>query len=196
MQIVRLNDPARADEIGAVFGRAFRDYPVMMRAFKGVADREPFIARMVGRLVRERLATGRPIWIAEKDGQIMGAALVQPSDYVRQEQLDDWWERFGAEIGTGFDAFWNRFLPAVDSIPLPVPHHFLSMIAVDPAHQGSGVGKALLTRVHEAANELGMGVALDTERPENVKLYRSQGYIVLGETQLDGMPITVMFRPA
>jgi ribosomal protein S18 acetylase RimI-like enzyme len=59
---------------------------------------------------------------------------------------------------------------------------YLRLIAVDPKHQGAGVGRALIAAVLEAAEAVGVPVALDTSS-YNVDLYRRFGFEV--ESELD-----------
>ena len=60
-------------------------------------------------------------------------------------------------------------------------HVFLWFLAVDPAHQRTGVGRALLTRVFDDAEA---PVYLDTANPANVPYYASFGFEELGRAAL------------
>ena len=60
-------------------------------------------------------------------------------------------------------------------------HVFLWFLAVDPDHQRSGVGRALLTRVFDDAEA---PVYLDTANPANVPYYASFGFEELGRAAL------------
>jgi ribosomal protein S18 acetylase RimI-like enzyme len=76
------------------------------------------------------------------------------------------------------------------------PHHehvFLWFLAVDPAHQRSGVGRALLQRVFEDAEA---PVFLDTANPANVPYYASFGFEEIGRAALPrGATMWFMRRP-
>jgi GNAT superfamily N-acetyltransferase len=56
-------------------------------------------------------------------------------------------------------------------------HVYLWFLAVDPAQQRGGIGRALLARVHEEAEA---PVFLDTANPANVPYYASNGYEEIG----------------
>jgi GNAT superfamily N-acetyltransferase len=60
-------------------------------------------------------------------------------------------------------------------------HVFLWFLAVNPSHQRTGVGRALLTRVFEDA---GAPVYLDTANPANVPYYASFGFEEIGRAAL------------
>ena len=56
-------------------------------------------------------------------------------------------------------------------------HVYLWFLAVDPAQQRGGIGRALLARVYEEAKA---PVYLDTANPANVPYYASNGYEEIG----------------
>jgi GNAT superfamily N-acetyltransferase len=57
-------------------------------------------------------------------------------------------------------------------------HVYVWFLAVDPAHQRGGIGRALLARVYE---EAGAPVYLDTANPANVPYYASAGFEEIGK---------------
>ena len=68
-------------------------------------------------------------------------------------------------------------------------HLLLENIAVDPSHQGRGVGAALLVLAEERARELGLAsIRLYTNAVmvENQRLYQRHGYIETGRAREDG----------
>jgi GNAT superfamily N-acetyltransferase len=72
-------------------------------------------------------------------------------------------------------------------------HVFLWFLAVDPAHQRTGVGRALLERVFADAEA---PVYLDTANPANVPYYASFGFEELGRAALPrGATMWFMRRP-
>jgi GNAT superfamily N-acetyltransferase len=76
----------------------------------------------------------------------------------------------------------------------PEPHSFVWQLAVDPVHQRSGLGRALLNRVAEDSAEV--PVYLDTANPDNVPYYASCGYEEIGQAPLPrGANMWFMRRP-
>jgi ribosomal protein S18 acetylase RimI-like enzyme len=72
-------------------------------------------------------------------------------------------------------------------------HVYLWFLAVDPAHQRGGVGRALLARVYEDADA---PVYLDTSNPDNVPYYASAGFEEIGRGVLPrNTPMWFMRRP-
>jgi ribosomal protein S18 acetylase RimI-like enzyme len=69
------------------------------------------------------------------------------------------------------------------------PHWFLPMIGVDPAHQGAGIGSALMTEALKAVDRDGMIAYLESSNPKNVSLYQRHGFEVIGEIQSGSSPI-------
>jgi GNAT superfamily N-acetyltransferase len=72
-------------------------------------------------------------------------------------------------------------------------HVFLWFLAVDPAHQRKGLGRALLQTVFEHAEA---PVYLDTANPANVPYYASFGFEEIGRAPLPrGATMWFMRRP-
>jgi GNAT superfamily N-acetyltransferase len=77
------------------------------------------------------------------------------------------------------------------------PHLYVSLLAVSPALQRGGRGRALLGDVLRWADELGVPAYLDTANPDNLPYYRSFGFALTGEARLPrGAPLWYLLRPA
>ena len=61
------------------------------------------------------------------------------------------------------------------------PHHFVWQLAVDPPHQRSGLGRALLAHTADHAE---VPLYLDTANPDNVPYYASCGFEEVGTAPL------------
>ena len=74
-------------------------------------------------------------------------------------------------------------------------HWHLPLIGVDPAHQGKGIGAALLRHVLNACDNHGVLAYLEATSPLNVRLYERHGFEPLGSIQVaDAPPIVPMAR--
>lgn len=69
------------------------------------------------------------------------------------------------------------------------PHWYLLMIGVDPAHQGAGVGSALMTEALKAVDRDGLIAYLESSNPKNISLYERHGFEVIGEIQSGSSPV-------
>lgn len=78
------------------------------------------------------------------------------------------------------------------------PHWYLYAIGVDPAHQGEGVGSALLRCRLKRVDQEGMAAYLESSKPENIPLYEHFGFEPREVPPLPfGAPVvTPMSRPA
>ena len=75
------------------------------------------------------------------------------------------------------------------------PHWHLPLIAVDPAHQGKGLGDALMTHALQRFDRDHVPAYLESSNPRNITLYRRHGFEVLGTIQAGSSPpIVPMLR--
>ena len=68
------------------------------------------------------------------------------------------------------------------------PHWHLAFIGVDPAHQGKGIGAALLRYALAQIDEKGLHSYLESSNPANISLYRRHGFEVIHEIRVGGAP--------
>ncbi len=106
-------------------------------------------------------------------------------------------------LGLGPQALW-RFLTLSSQnekkhIALcPEPHVYLYFLGVDPAHQGKGLGSALLKGLGERADSQKKPCYLETATAKNVPLYQRHGFDPLyeGQTAPGGPHFWLMKRRA
>ena len=98
-------------------------------------------------------------------------------------------EDFVDEVFAVFEAM-EQYHPAE-------PCWYLPMIAVDPAHQGKGIGAALMKHALRLIDEQGTVAYLESSNPRNISLYQRHGFEVMGEIQSGTSPaVTPMIRQA
>jgi ribosomal protein S18 acetylase RimI-like enzyme len=68
------------------------------------------------------------------------------------------------------------------------PHWYLPLIGVDPAHQGKGLGDALMTYALQRSDHDHVPAYLESTNPRNISLYRRHGFEVLGTIQAGSSP--------
>ncbi len=77
------------------------------------------------------------------------------------------------------------------------PHWYLSMLGVDPARQGRGLGSALLKHTLSRVDDEHAVAYLESSNMKNVPLYERHGFEVMGVIQPgDFPPLVPMLRPA
>lgn len=68
------------------------------------------------------------------------------------------------------------------------PHWYLPLIGADPAHQGKGLGAALLEHALAVCDGDGKLAYLESSNPRNVPLYERHGFELLGTIQVGSSP--------
>jgi len=68
------------------------------------------------------------------------------------------------------------------------PHWYLPLIGVDPAHQGKGLGAALLKHALERCDRDRVPAYLESTNPRNITLYKRHGFEALGTIQFGSSP--------
>lgn len=91
----------------------------------------------------------------------------------------------------------GRIFEKMDEFHPEEPHWYLSIVGVDAAHQGKGLGATLLQDALRHCDEEGLIAYLESSNPANISLYERHGFQVAGEIQIDDAPLlTPMLRPA
>jgi ribosomal protein S18 acetylase RimI-like enzyme len=71
------------------------------------------------------------------------------------------------------------------------PHWHLAFVGVDPAHQGRGLGSALLRHTLARVDAERLHAYLESSNPANVPLYRRHGFEVIREIRVAGSPAVI-----
>jgi ribosomal protein S18 acetylase RimI-like enzyme len=87
-----------------------------------------------------------------------------------------------------FSAF-AQHTDAVHRQALPEAHYYLFALGVRADKQGSGVGTSLIRGMLERAKSEDTPVFLETQSPENVRLYERLGFQVVSEGQIPDVPL-------
>ena len=66
------------------------------------------------------------------------------------------------------------------------PHWYLPLIGIDPAHQGRGLGGALMRHATDICDRDGVPAYLESSNERNLSLYERNGFRVVGELQALG----------
>jgi ribosomal protein S18 acetylase RimI-like enzyme len=175
----------RLSVLAAVFGRAFVNEPMMawpMGEHGDVADR---FTRSFACFLEEVLGLG-VVWEA---GDATAVAVWLPPGQFGAWEGHPWNQpRIGALADDGghrYNAFWEW----VGSHSPDEPLWQLDSIAVDPAAQGRGFGRALIAAGIARAGSDSIGAFLSTGTPRNVSIYGRYGFHVVEDLDApDGGP--------
>ncbi len=193
-----LDNRATAGDVVRVLCEAFADYPVMRYVLD---ERAPYLERLRtlieffhgARVLRDDAILG------VSDGEaLVAVALCSLPDRVDPPELDRLAEQTWGALGADARARYDDCVRAWDSTGVAEPNIHVNMLAVVPDHQGCGLARVLLDRVHAMSRERtdSRGVTLSTESERNVALYRHLGYRVVGRATIaPGVETWDFFRP-
>jgi GNAT superfamily N-acetyltransferase len=188
----------RLDEVGAMLGRAFLDDALLVymlpddaeRARLAAAHFTPFVKAVhrVGTVYITPDVTAAACWCPPGTRDF-------PPDVVAATGLD----RMGAVVG---DEPWARISGVFEHLDarreaLGVgPHWYLALIGVDPAHQGTGLGGAVIRQPFARADAAGEACYLETLEARNVPFYERHGFRVIedGTEPVSGQRYWLMLR--
>jgi GNAT superfamily N-acetyltransferase len=189
----------RFAEASVVMADAFLDDPGWAAVGPDDRDRRHTYIRRVCRGVLNVTARRRGHnWHVERDGRVAGVLSgLEPGDWPPPQLSATLAQALGPVLAgprvlwrsLGGDAAMHKGHPEE-------PHVFVWMLAVAPQAQRTGVGRALLSKAIERAEQLQVPTYLDTANPDNLPYYGSFGFDPRGQTQLPrGAPLWFMFRP-
>ncbi|HLU35595.1 MAG TPA: GNAT family N-acetyltransferase [Thermomicrobiales bacterium] len=104
--------------------------------------------------------------------------------FTRLEPEFAWLAGDRAHCHASAEATMQRYRPSE-------PVWFLGSVGVHPAHQGKGLGRAVIQPGLDAAKKAGVPAFLETSDPGNVRFYERLGFDITAEYDLpDGGPRT------
>ena len=128
---------------------------------------------------------GRPIYGAFQNGSLVGvAATFAVGRYPPPQHTFLQYVPGFLAAGPGPSVRGLRFSAAMEKGHPHDAHVYLWHLAVDPAAQRGGIGRALLARVFEDAAGAAAPVWLETANPANVPYYSSNGFEEVGRARL------------
>jgi ribosomal protein S18 acetylase RimI-like enzyme len=148
--------------------------------------------KMFGYLIKFR---HNRIRVAKIDGRIAGVMCCVSSDHCKLTP----WQMAAALPSLLFTMkedivrflLWRMNWSKND---YPYPHVHLGPIAVDPAHQGQGIGTFMLNEVCKDLDEKLFQGYLETDKRENVVLYEKFGFKVIRVDEVLGVTNWFMAR--
>lgn len=176
MPEVRKATAADVDALSHVIARSFEDDPFWAFMFPGT-DRLQRSARLTAFELTHVHLRNDEVWIT--DGDIQGGAMWAPPEK---------WHQSATETIRGLPAtlriFGRRSLRVLQAFNYiqaahpPGPHYYLAVLGTDPAHQGKGVGSAVLQPVLDRCDAEGVGAFLESSKEANIAFYNRHGFEV------------------
>ncbi len=193
-------DREHLDQAADVLTRALAPYPTMRWVCR---SEEPGFERRLRAVYDLALAMqrveGQPTLGLFDGDRLLGAAIVYAPGRrltIRSALGGLFGGLFSAARSTmgrghGYETLISRERPRE-------PHHFLSVIGVDPKQQRRGYGHILMDALHARADRdpTSTGVCLDTCDPDNRRYYESFGYEVRSRVTTGPLEQSIMFRRA
>jgi GNAT superfamily N-acetyltransferase len=191
MQEIRIANEADIEPSVQTLVKAFEHYPITRQTISadGYVDRLARYHRLF--LTRIGLAHGR-VWVATDHSAVaIWTTPATPPDLFASLAAE-FTEISGdrAQVGATYERAMRLLRPRERV-------WFLGVVGVDPARQGLGLGRAVITPGLQAADADGVPAFLETQDPANVPFYESLGFDVLAELDLpdNGPKHWAMGRP-
>lgn len=173
--------------------RAMQDNPMHVAALgPDLRRRVEVMHRAFGLLLD---SPARHVLGAWHEDHLVGIAAYASSDHCQPDRGQ--WLRFPptlARAGTRAPRLL-RWLAAWSRRDPDRPHLHLGPVAVDPLVRGKGVGSRLLADCVDRLDVREETGYLETDRADNVRLYRRFGFEVVGCANVLGVPNWFMVRP-
>lgn len=181
-------------EAAKVAARALAPTPFPMAMFGGLEQSERGVE------ATSKVTFGRPpgqVLVAKKDNRVVGVLRMvewpqcQMSSGQALRLVPTMFKILGVGVIRAMKgrAVWAKHDPKE-------PHWHLDPVAVMPEMQGQGIGSQLLERFCVLMDEARKPAYLETDRPENVRLYERFGFSVVGEAPALGVRCYFMWRPS
>lgn len=186
------------------------DLPAIGRALAAAFEDDPVWRWLVP--VGVDWPSRAPAWFErEARNQMEGHGVVLVDDEVRGAAIWAPPKRWRAGVRDGLSLaipslrlFGSRLPKSLGTIasmekrhPREPEHWYLAVLGTDPAHQGVGIGGALIRAVTDRCDEQGLPAYLESSKERNVPYYARFGFALREEVQLgghDGPKIWTMWR--
>jgi ribosomal protein S18 acetylase RimI-like enzyme len=193
--VVRRATDTDHPDVARLLSAGFADDPVFEWMIPDRATRArcltPFFSAFAGAVARRG-----EIHLAGADGVGHAVALWAPPGVAAVAPEDD--SRFVEQVAGILGEHMDRFgvaMAAFDTVHPHEPAWYLPCLAVEPAHQGRGLGSVLLRAVLDRADAAGDAAYLEATSRRNRALYERHGFRHLADIPLpDGPTVYAMWR--
>ncbi|MEJ5377561.1 MAG: GNAT family N-acetyltransferase [bacterium] len=181
-----------------VLGQAFRDDPVTMAIFDGLAP-ETRVKRLTiafAEILKACEHKGMLLHVREKD-RVTGVAVIHPPKVYPLPIPLQLGMLLKIVTRTGFYGLgrWLKWSSSIERRHPKEPHYYLQFLGVEPALQGNGLGSCLLHHLVCKADKEQVGCFLETANPRNIPLYGRFGFQTVAKEEIIGVQTWFMWRP-
>ncbi len=184
-----------------ILTEAFIDDPLFKYVFTG-KNRKKTIEYFLKFMLTASISLGELAIGIVKDSEIVGVALVEKPIGIHGIKLFTK-PFFLVRLFLFFIIIPNKSLRLINeqvkhtnSVRPKKPHYYGQYLAVSPKHRKKGLATKLLNYIHGIADKdtQSVGMALDTENNNNLRLYNEHGYRLTSEWEYGDLIIYSMFR--
>jgi GNAT superfamily N-acetyltransferase len=188
---------SQLDDVIELLAQAYATNPLHVVMFRGSDEAAIQAHRTLFKLSLPVLYTGTKL-VALHGDTVVGFAhwIPYPGCRPAPEALADVAPKLLGELDGEVASrllVWRRAWGEADP---DEPHSHFGPLAVHPEAQGKGIGGLLLDRYCAHLDREGEQGYLETERLQNLSIYRKAGFKVTAETDVHGLPSWFMTRPA
>jgi ribosomal protein S18 acetylase RimI-like enzyme len=193
--VLRPYESGQLAEVADLLALAYLENPLHVVVFGGTGEAELRAHRTLFELSLPVLQTGTKM-VALRDGVVVGFAHwvpypgCRPPPEAMAEVAPQLFAKLDGEVVSRI-VTWRRAWGEVDP---EGPHSHFGPFAVHPSVQGQGIGRRLMEHYCASLDRNGELAYLETERPENLEIYRKAGFEVTAEREVLGLPSWFMTR--
>lgn len=201
-EIARLK-PSQRRAASQALARAFADEPLFRYILPLKDSRRRWLKAIIRGSLRVYEKYGETS-VAMVDGQAVGGMISAfPSKYPLPKSatssmtVEMMWRGFPWDRNLILMFQRTELYEAIAKLHPKFDCYYVSMVGVQPSHQGLGLGGALLKTIHDQADADRLPTYLETQSLENVSLYQHHGYEIQAEVTPaeEGPTIWSLLRP-
>jgi ribosomal protein S18 acetylase RimI-like enzyme len=193
---LNLSTPALYPEAVACLTAAFQEDPVLSYLFEDEEQRPLMLAAFFANRLASRNETDRLLVPSGSDARNAAALWEAPEKDSENDSS------FNAVVAAGISLLGQGWisdrlanLRVLGEAKPKDRHWYLSFVGTRPESRGKGLASTLIESVTNICDQEKIPAYLESSNPDNVSLYESHGFRVIGEAVIkDGPKVPLMWR--